>query len=480
MGRKSLTRVVGLRGALAALLAISVGVLAPSILLTASVPASASSAPTSVASTGLTAAISPGDVSSLSSTQLTNMMNGIAASGATWVRLGASWGQAEQKSNTYAWSYSDNPVNAALAAGLNVLFVINGSDIPSWAASPSGNLNTFASQYTAFANASVQRYSGSPFNIHTYEVWNEPNLGSNWGGTASGTQYATVLKSAYSAIKTADASSFVVSGGLSPAGNDGTDVSPQTFLTEMYAAGAGGYFDAVGAHPYCFPADPTNSSSASWSFFYNLQSWIYQVMVANGDGAKKVWMTEFGVPTGTDTSDGAVSLQTQAQQLTDGFNALKQLPWAGPLFWYNWQDGTNTASIYDSFGLVDSSGNPKPALSAFESEAQSLNTSSSDPPAVPNAPTGLAATVSGSTVMLSWTNPSGAQGDYVYRDGTKIASPGLVSSYQNTNVAAGSHTYYVTAYGSAGESTPSSSVTVSCTKSKKHRVSSTRLSVSWL
>jgi hypothetical protein len=47
-------------------------------------------------------------------------------------------------------------------------------------------------------------------------------------------------------------------------------------------------------------------------------------------------------------------------------------------------------------------------------------------------------------------------------------------------VAAGSHTYYVTAYGSAGESTPSSSVTVSCTKSKKHRVSSTRLSVSWL
>jgi GH35 family endo-1,4-beta-xylanase len=442
---------------------------APSLLLTTSAPAS--TAPAAAASTGLAAAISPGDVSSLSGTQLTNMMNGIAASGATWVRLGAQWAAAEPSSGVYSWNAYDPAIQAAVAAGLQVLFCINGGNapLPSWAASPSANLNTFASQYAAFAKAAVQRYSVSPFNIHTYEIWNEPNLGSNWGGTASGTQYATVLKSAYSAIKTADASSFVISGGLSPAGNDGTDVSPQTFLTEMYLAGAGGYFDAVGAHPYCFPADPTDSSSASWSFFYNLPNWIYQVMVANGDGAKKVWMTEFGDPTGTDTSDGAVSVQTQAQQLTDAFNSLKQWSWAGPLFWYNWQDGTDPTSIYDNFGLVDASGNPKPALSAFEAEAQSLDTSSSDPPSVPNAPTSLAAAVSSSTVTLSWANPSGAQGDNVYRDGTKIASPGLVTSYQNTNVAAGSHTYYVTAYNSAGESVPSASVAVSRVTQNKHQ-----------
>jgi hypothetical protein len=77
--------------------------------------------------------------------------------------------------------------------------------------------------------------------------------------------------------------------------------------------------------------------------------------------------------------------------------------------------------------------------------------------------------VSSSTVTLSWANPSGAQGDNVYRDGTKIASPGLVTSYQNTNVAAGSHTYYVTAYNSAGESVPSASVAVSRVTQNKHR-----------
>jgi hypothetical protein len=87
--------------------------------------------------------------------------------------------------------------------------------------------------------------------------------------------------------------------------------------------------------------------------------------------------------------------------------------------------------------------------------------------AVPDAPTSLAVTVSGSGVTLSWVNPSGAQGDNVYRDGAKIASPGLVTSYQDTNVASGSHTYYVTAYNSGGKSVPSSSVTVSCVTPKK-------------
>jgi len=395
-------------------------------------------------------------VTDLTSAQLATMMNGISAAGATLVRLDVYWSQVEQSPGNWNWTLPDKTIGAALAAGLTPLAILNGAAMPSWATSPPS-----AAQFTPFVTAAVQHYAAQ--GVHTYEVWNEPNLGSNWGGTASGSEYAAVLIAAYKAIKAADASSFVISGGLSPASNDGTDVSPQTFLTEMYAAGAGGYFDAVGVHPYCFPADPTDSSSASWNFFYNLPNWIYQVMVTNGDGAKKVWMTEFGDPTGTDTSGGAVSLQTQAQQLTDAFNALKQWSWAGPLFWYNWQDGTDPTSIYDNFGLIDALGNAKPALSAFEAEAQGLDTSSSNPPSVPTAPTSLAATVSGSAVTLSWVNPSGAQGDNVYRDGTEVASPGLVTSYLNTNVASGSHTYYVSAFDSTGQGPASNSVTVTVT-----------------
>ncbi|MGD0256161.1 MAG: hypothetical protein ABSB99_11580 [Acidimicrobiales bacterium] len=47
--------------------------------------------------------------------------------------------------------------------------------------------------------------------------------------------------------------------------------------------------------------------------------------------------------------------------ITDAFNQAKQWPWAGHLFVYNWQDGTDPTTIDDNFGLVDSSGNAKPS-----------------------------------------------------------------------------------------------------------------------
>ena len=50
-------------------------------------------------------------------------------------------------------------------------------------------------------------------------------------------------------------------------------------------------------------------------------------------------------------------------------------------------------------------------------------------------------------------------GDDVFRDGQEIAWPGwpspVVTSYQDTNVAPGTHTYYVAAYNSSGVGTAS-------------------------
>ncbi len=124
--------------------------------------------------------------------------------------------------------------------------------------------------------------------------------------------------------------------------------------------------------PTVFPAAPTDTASASWNFFYNLPGWIYQEMEMHGDGGKKVWMTEFGAPTGSATSDGAVSEQQQAQMITEAFSEAEQWAWAGPLFVYDWQDGSDAGSVYDNFGLLDASWNAKPALAAFENSARQL------------------------------------------------------------------------------------------------------------
>lgn len=68
--------------------------------------------------------------------------------------------------------------------------------------------------------------------------------------------------------------------------------------------------------------------------------------------------------------------------------------------------------------------------------------------AVPSAPTALAAVISGSTVSLTWTGPSGVVSGYVLEAGTAPglsnaanAVVGIAPSYVATNVPAG--TYYV-------------------------------------
>jgi hypothetical protein len=83
----------------------------------------------------------------------------------------------------------------------------------------------------------------------------------------------------------------------------------------------------------------------------------------------------------------------------------------------------------------------------------------------PGAPTGVTASVSGSTVTVRWANSTSPTfGDDVFRDGQEIAWPGwpsaVVTSYSDTNVAAGTHTYYVAAYNSSGVGTGSTAVTV--------------------
>jgi hypothetical protein len=92
-------------------------------------------------------------------------------------------------------------------------------------------------------------------------------------------------------------------------------------------------------------------------------------------------------------------------------------------------------------------------------------TTSQGPTGAPGTPSGVTAKVTGNTVTISWTNASGTLGDDVYRDGQEIAWPGwpsgAVTSYQDTGVAAGSHSYYVAAYNSSGVGTASTALTVS-------------------
>lgn len=128
-------------------------------------------------------------------------------------------------------------------------------------------------------------------------------------------------------MKSVSSSLGVISAGMAPTTDNGRDIAPLTFLAGMYDAGARGSFDAVGMH-YTYPYLPNDPSTSSFSAAQQMFP-MHDIMVSRGDGAKRIWMTEFGAPTGA--SSRSVTPQTQADTVQIILDAAKGVSWLGPV-----------------------------------------------------------------------------------------------------------------------------------------------------
>lgn len=287
--------------------------------------------------------LAPGDVD--------RELDAVAQTSASWLRVLIAWNRIELSKGQYDWSQLDVVMNAAQSRGLKVLGVV--AFAPSWA-----NGNGFftappqnPADYADFVTAVVQRYGNK---VSNWQLWNEPNLPLFFGfGFDNAQRYTDLVKAAYPAIKAVQPSSVVVLAGLS---RQPGDQSPPAFLDKMYAAGVRGNFDAAAAHPYVFPTGRAANPDNGWSDV----AAVHDVMAANGDGGKKIWMTEFGAPT-CDCADG-VSAEEQANQITDVLAASAATGYSGPAFIYSIRDTdtTNRGDRESNFGsLLTSDWQPK-------------------------------------------------------------------------------------------------------------------------
>jgi hypothetical protein len=282
------------------------------------------------------------------------------AIGGTWVRLAFNWSTLEMHGKgQYNWGPADNLVAAANAHGFNVDAVV--SYAPGWAR-PAGSNDiappTKASDYGDFMAAAAKRYA--PLGVHTWEIWNEPNLFAMWSPKPNVAKYTALLKAAYPRIHAADPNATVLTGGMSPAYDapDGSQVLPLTWVKGIYANGGKGYFDAVGHHPSTYPYSSTQV--ADWSAFQQSKD-IYNYMVSQGDGTKKIWATEIGFPTGTDPR--AVSETAQGNLFAQSLEAWTAFSFHGPMFIYSVRDeGTDISDHYQNFGVMHYDGTPKAGL----------------------------------------------------------------------------------------------------------------------
>jgi hypothetical protein len=286
-------------------------------------------------------------------------LDAMKAMGLTSVRVDISWYNIQFNGpDSYNWAPMDTTVAAIQNAGLTADLIID--QCPPWAAA-SGASGNFAqpadpAAFGNFAGAVANRYYGKGASY--FEIWNEPNNPAFWSPSPDPAAYTADLKAAYTAIKAVAPSALVITGGTSPAADTSNSYDDVTWVQDMYADGAQGYFDALGDHPYTYPTPPDSVTLGSaWSEMSQTSPSLRSLMAAHGDSAKKIWITEYGAPTNgtsqnvSDTEEGNEIVQAMAQ--------AKQLGWIGSVYIYTWEDTSQWG-----FGLLAGDGTQKPAYAA--------------------------------------------------------------------------------------------------------------------
>ncbi|MHB0856057.1 MAG: cellulase family glycosylhydrolase [Anaerolineae bacterium] len=226
--------------------------------------------------------------------------------GFTWLKVGFGWRDIEGAGKgLFDWSRTDRIVQNAAYEGLDLLVRIDHQ--PEWAGGgypvngPPDSLQDLAD----FMTATATRYKGQ---VRAYQIWNEPNLGREWGGkTPNPDEYARLLQSAYAAVKAADPNAMVISAGLTPTGSWDDQSRPDDwYLESLYVAmgsNSTGYFDVLGAHAPGYKSPPERDPAevvanpdlgGHRAFSFRRIEDLRDIMVKYGDGAKQVAILEFG------------------------------------------------------------------------------------------------------------------------------------------------------------------------------------------
>ncbi len=304
-----------------------------------------------------------------------------------WIRMDLPWrGVQPDSPSGWTWEYYDPTVRAARAKGLDVLLILD--QAPAWARDPScgdGLSCPPASNaaFAAFAGAAARHYSA--LGVHTFEIWNEPNMTFFWSNP-NATRYGQLLSAAADAVHAADSRGKVIVGGLAAAAGGLPILDQVQFLAAICATGACDKIDGVGYHPYTYPlaASERPGWPTPWTRMSLDKPSLHSVLVAAGRPDVPFWLTEFGAPTGGPglVSNGGpdpvgghtdhVTEALQASLATDVVRTAAADPSIAALFWHQLQDNPTAGDTIEAhYGLRRADGSAKPAFAAFAAAALS-------------------------------------------------------------------------------------------------------------
>ncbi|MGC9395441.1 MAG: hypothetical protein ACP5J4_11355, partial [Anaerolineae bacterium] len=323
----------------------------------------------------------------------------IAGAGFHWIRQQFPWADIEihakgdfedHRHEPYrsAWDKYDNIVELSEQYGLSIIARLDAP--PEWSRHDGHTRGAFGppddiADYGDYVAAVADRYRGR---IRFYQIWNEPNIYPEWGNQPVDPEaYTELLCLAYARIKAIDPQAVVISGAMAPtaelgtwnpayAGNNLMDV---VFLQRMYDAGAGACFDVMAVNDYMLWSGPTDHRMRPTQNQVNFSRplWVRDVMVANGDAHKPIWISEMNsnaAPEGIEARYGQVTLAQQARYAPLAYECIqREWPWAGvTMVWFfkRASDAERDQPFY-YFRMVEPDFTPLPI---YESLSTYLNT----------------------------------------------------------------------------------------------------------
>jgi hypothetical protein len=295
----------------------------------------------------------------------------LRAAGVTWIRQELPWEQIEPVAkgqtrdpnfNGTTWAKFDDIVDRSAATGMQVMLRLDTS--PRWALpadAPDGLSPPVDFQdYFDFVGKVATRYRGR---VAAYQIWNEPNLTSEWGHRPPDpAAYARLLRGASERIRAADPHAQVVMAALSPTLTQNADaLNELIYLQQLYDAGVRGSFDVMAVQAYGLrggPDDPRMAEFTDVTFSRPVQ--VHAVLARNGDGDVPMWATEMGWnvnPAEFSVQQfGRVTPSLQARYTVRAFErAREQWPWLRVGFVWFWKraDYANRDQDWFWFRVVD-------------------------------------------------------------------------------------------------------------------------------
>jgi polysaccharide biosynthesis protein PslG len=268
---------------------------------------------------------------------------------------------------------------------------------PTWANGQGGPLRGVYppisdADWANFVYRVAEHYRGQ---VSAWELWNEENIQGFFRPAPDPVRYVALLKAGYTAVRTASPGALVVLGGLAGNGvNMGFAGERPNFLQAIYDNGGKWYFDVAGIHPYVHPIGQG---------FTELAAGVRDtraVLVANGEPAKPLWLTEIGCHIASVcATHNPEDDRNRRRQLLRTYQRRTDLG-VDKIFWFNLRDRADPLNDEQHNGLLRFDLSRKLAYLAY----RELTGAASLP--VPGTPTNLTASTSASGVTITWNAPA--------------------------------------------------------------------------